>query len=1322
MTDKQIHPKSYVTKTSRPEVTTDNNKFTITHSNENGLVALGYVYELNHKRTDSNNIEWPAESYTMAPYVRLQSGHEPSVNIGYETFEDDGHGGLRSIPVGLAIADDQGTFIVDKLALKDTHTGNSLFTFERQGFRLCSYIGTTIEDNAVVLEAEGGYTHLKSANQHSHIKLFNDMTFLVDGNVCFNANEVSTRLTNKYKTSVVLEDERIALKVNDRTVLEHSEDNVALTYHPKARTSHKNNIAVPLLEASSNEVNFSMLTDRNLQIEPLNWLKLTKENLILSWFDTELVPCEVLNVSESSVKLAHPYEHDDGYAGSEINMSIGTMELLGPNMPFSPGVPAQITLHANGEIIICAGGNTAKYHHYNPDEAGGIFKGRKLTNKLITPVFSESQDHTTFHGADGNLAYDALDSRFGTTTLSSIGTGQTAAEIILAKDGTVTFQTGAELITVKAIIDKFASHGSILTEIIDTSTQLRGRVETIENAILSGNIAGGELSEDAVAQLAILTERMSNLQGNVETQLKGLPVVDLEPLKLRLTTLERDYHEPVNISGLEHRISEVEAYNVVIETLQAQLNEIDLSTCVQTAELEPHLDRISALELIHISRTEVEKDLDQLEDSFNSFVNVHNVTIATMERQIAAINGGADNGSGTVVAYDDTAIKHRLTTLENAGSSSYDDTAIVSRVQALEDASDTGTGTGATVDYSYPNKPGYVTQLTTNDFGYDIAAFGKVASDYLPNNTGNMGMTLFAHPANVNADELHIVYNGKTVLRSFQELTSIASPTSKSEIKLGKDKFQMRADGYTLIEYDGSDSDKPLTLRSTPHYDKACSIGLTATGEIMFETPLSGTVSFDGLLAMVVENAGSGSGGSNDYIDRPEYTTQGAVVEGRVASIGFGKMEKGVPFAPEGLKTSGLVLKSSTVDTEDEVQVKLNGQPIVRAVVKDGLVKVQSGHTSTGMALTDNSVELAIGIQPFLSINDNSNKDVFLSNPLTTLSTSLRLNKLGGVELQSDGRYVMSCSSQATVIRGSGMSVGGVVKATNGLYLGYSSNILYGKSSADNDTFPMLTGKGGNWTLQAESSNPDPKCKIEANNKDETISLTGVRKIIPDNNKSKNYATSLGQKGNKFGEIWGYHIHGRSIDVDYTISPSIFSQSCFIGPADSDGDSSINSYELTGEGNMLTINNTKGNTLIVPGTAGWLGVSSRRWDRVYVKYSTDTSDERLKNSIGVKEGLKYGYPEEWLDAWAKVSWTRFKMNDKGYQDSYHGGVIAQTVRDVFAEIGVDAVKETAILWLEDNGQGGTEYSVDYSHAQAIENAYQRRRMDAIEARLAKLEL
>lgn len=160
-----------------------------------------------------------------------------------------------------------------------------------------------------------------------------------------------------------------------------------------------------------------------------------------------------------------------------------------------------------------------------------------------------------------------------------------------------------------------------------------------------------------------------------------------------------------------------------------------------------------------------------------------------------------------------------------------------------------------------------------------------------------------------------------------------------------------------------------------------------------------------------------------------------------------------------------------------------------------------------------------------------------------------------------------------------------------------------------------------------------------------------------------------------------------------------------------------------------------------------LGGASNRWATVYAGTgSINTSDEREKDDIGA-------IPTEWLDAWGDVQWCRYRFRDamaeKGDQARWHLGMIAQQVRDAFAARDLDAL-EIGLLCRDEwaaapavaevrsevaegeEGPGeivtpakparkaGDRWGLRYDECQAIEAAWQRRRIGELEAAVAAL--
>lgn len=117
-----------------------------------------------------------------------------------------------------------------------------------------------------------------------------------------------------------------------------------------------------------------------------------------------------------------------------------------------------------------------------------------------------------------------------------------------------------------------------------------------------------------------------------------------------------------------------------------------------------------------------------------------------------------------------------------------------------------------------------------------------------------------------------------------------------------------------------------------------------------------------------------------------------------------------------------------------------------------------------------------------------------------------------------------------------------------------------------------------------------------------------------------------------------------------------------------------------------------------------------------------TSDERLKTPLAA-------VPDDVLDAWEAVGWGQFKfleaVAEKGEAARLHLGLIAQRVKAVFEERGLDACRY-GILCREERPAADGEPAVDlwmvrYEEALCMEVCCQRRRADRAEARLAALE-
>lgn len=148
-----------------------------------------------------------------------------------------------------------------------------------------------------------------------------------------------------------------------------------------------------------------------------------------------------------------------------------------------------------------------------------------------------------------------------------------------------------------------------------------------------------------------------------------------------------------------------------------------------------------------------------------------------------------------------------------------------------------------------------------------------------------------------------------------------------------------------------------------------------------------------------------------------------------------------------------------------------------------------------------------------------------------------------------------------------------------------------------------------------------------------------------------------------------------------------------------------------------------------------LGNSTHLWKDVWISTGAiQTSDERLKKSINP-------IPDDVLDAWGEVGFFQFQFNDafaeKGASARLHSGLVAQRIDEAFRSHGLNAssyglfchdewdampeVRNADGDLLEEARPAGDAYSLRYEEALCMEAAYQRRRADRLEARIAALE-
>ena len=125
------------------------------------------------------------------------------------------------------------------------------------------------------------------------------------------------------------------------------------------------------------------------------------------------------------------------------------------------------------------------------------------------------------------------------------------------------------------------------------------------------------------------------------------------------------------------------------------------------------------------------------------------------------------------------------------------------------------------------------------------------------------------------------------------------------------------------------------------------------------------------------------------------------------------------------------------------------------------------------------------------------------------------------------------------------------------------------------------------------------------------------------------------------------------------------------------------------------------------------------------------SDRRIKQDFA-------DIPDQFLDAWQNVKWTSFKMKSEAKNKEnapVHFGAVVQDIQDVLKDGGfvpddyafmyhfkyTDMEQDLASEISEDGIPNGEKWYLQYNEALAIEAAYQRRRADQLEARIASLE-
>jgi hypothetical protein len=191
---------------------------------------------------------------------------------------------------------------------------------------------------------------------------------------------------------------------------------------------------------------------------------------------------------------------------------------------------------------------------------------------------------------------------------------------------------------------------------------------------------------------------------------------------------------------------------------------------------------------------------------------------------------------------------------------------------------------------------------------------------------------------------------------------------------------------------------------------------------------------------------------------------------------------------------------------------------------------------------------------------------------------------------------------------------------------------------------------------------------------------------------------------------------------------------------------------------LMQLLNTTGALLPGADNHAPLGSSTYRWSQLYAANSSiSTSDARRKRDVADPDAALFR-------AWSRVRFKLFRFHEayaqKGENARLHVGLIAQEIQEAFAAEGLDAARyglfcfdswedapaetettrlETAPAVYDEDGNllreatyedkaveiaparpGGELYGIRYSEALALEAAWQRRRLDDLEARLAAL--
>ena len=301
----------------------------------------------------------------------------------------------------------------------------------------------------------------------------------------------------------------------------------------------------------------------------------------------------------------------------------------------------------------------------------------------------------------------------------------------------------------------------------------------------------------------------------------------------------------------------------------------------------------------------------------------------------------------------------------------------------------------------------------------------------------------------------------------------------------------------------------------------------------------------------------------------------------------------------------------------------------------------------------------------------------------------------------ADGGYVKNASSGAVV--SNGLTVRGGATISGGLEVGSSVNVNNGRTDSTAHSVTLGANANGNaglydhtyskWLLLNTSANVTSMCDGAF-----VVDLDGIRM----------------RAGTPYDSMYA------NFSNDGSFSAPHFKSTLFYA-INSGGSASVHVEGQKTSGGILEryamvlkaqTNGQRG--LYDPFTSKWALVENSAGSVVLSGTVAGSSDERLKGGIAT-------IPDKTLDAWSKVDWRQYRYKADGAGAPVHFGVVAQHVSSCLAEGGVNPSGYALIENKGLHGEGPDEWAVYYQEAFALEAAYQRRRADKAEERIAALE-